>query len=150
MARTVLLIRGAMGGWSRRTRWAGLGFALAGLWFAACSLNPQPLPPGFTGDVPGGGDDGSLGNGASGSGSSGGGFSSSGGGIFTSPGGDAGAPVKSGSDGGAIDAEAPADAEVKLDASSDAGDGGGGDGGDAGDAGATDASLDGPADATTD
>ncbi len=76
MARTVLLIRGAMRSWSRGTLFAVVAVAAAMVSFAACGLNPQPLPPEGNANSPGAaGDDGSQFGGSS---SSSGGGSSSG------------------------------------------------------------------------
>jgi hypothetical protein len=146
MARAVLLIRGPMGARRRSHWWVP---ALAALGFAACNLNPQPLPPGF-GDQAG--DDSSVGgsNSSGGSFSGGGGGSSSGGDFNTR---DASATVPASDamandladagaagEGGPVATDAspgPADASVDgpADASAD---------------GPADASVDGPADASAD
>jgi hypothetical protein len=143
----MLLIRGAMRSWSCREWFAVAAVAVAMACFAACGLNPQPLPPDGNANSPGaGGDDGSQFGGSS---SSGGGSSS---GAFeadaSSPMGpvsDAGTKVPA--DGASGDGSFEAAMDAGLDGSNDAGPDGSAD---ATPDGSSDASLDGAGDASVD
>src|ERR1700722_10707560 len=129
VARTVLLIRGAMGLPRNRKRWvvgavaAAIAVWLGGACLGACDLNPHPLPPNALSS--GSGDDtdatvsgkgSSSGGGGSGSGS-GGTFNTGGDGGIALPAVDAGASAE---DGGGADVSMSPDAGGDADA--DAGD----------------------------
>jgi len=149
VARTVLLIRGAMGVPGNR-RWSVLGTLVAcvAVWLGACDLNPQPLPPAGFGES----GDASSGTPTAGASSSGGGAAtgtsgsssgSSSGGAFAAP--DATAINGGSADAGVVDSsmdagEPPEAAALEPDSASDASDAS-----DTGSATSPDASLDAPA-----
>jgi hypothetical protein len=141
----MLLIRGAMRSWSCREWFAVAAVAVAMACFAACGLNPQPLPP-DNANSGASGDDGSQfgGSSSSGGGSSSGAFEADASSPVVSPG-DAGTTVPA--DGALGDGSFEAAMDAGLDGSSDAGPDGSAD---ATPDGSSDASLDGAGDASVD
>jgi hypothetical protein len=132
MARTVLLIRGAMGLPRNRKRWvvgavaAAIAVWLGGACLGACDLNPHPLPPNA---LSGSGDEGDAT--VAGNGSSSGGSGSGSGSTFNT-GGDGGVALPAIDAGSAADDGGGADVSMSPDAGGDAA----ADAGDAGDAAA--------------